>query len=244
MTSLNLQPFNPIQKLYSSDYEGEWINVELNKDRSDRRFIKPSITFNNPGGNAICLGNGKSRSVYSLKQLESSNKRKILRYYNVVYGCNGLFREWHPDFLVLTNLALSTKLPEELYSITFAPQEIMRRYAGMNLIPGVQRHDAGSVAAYLAAFHGAKRIFLFGYDGQQDAGYNNNIYAGTEYYPDEKEEIKDSLWSFNLKTIIRTYDDVEFFRITTNPEDSYRFLLRFGNYKPINFKKFITLADL
>ena len=110
MTSLNLQPFNPIQKLYSSDYEGEWINVELNKDRSDRRFIKPSITFNNPGGNAICLGNGKSRSVYSLKQLESSNKRKILRYYNVVYGCNGLFREWHPDFLVLTNLILAISL--------------------------------------------------------------------------------------------------------------------------------------
>lgn len=244
MKSLNSQPDNTLQELYSTDYVGEWINVELGKDRLDRRFIKPNIIFENPSGNAICLGNGTSRSEYTTEKFEKTNARKILRYYNVMYGCNAIYRDWQPDFLLITNQLLASKLPNNFYDVSFAPQEIMRRYKGMNLIPGASRLDAGSAAVYLAAFHGAKRVFLYGYDGQQVADFNNNIYAGSEFYPPETETINDSLWMFNLKNVIQTYKNVEFYRVTGNPDDSYRPLLRFSNYKPITFRQFISFADL
>jgi hypothetical protein len=235
---------SPLQKLHSKDYQGEWINVLLGQGKIDRRFIKPSLIFENPSGNAICLGNGKSRLNRKLTQIENANKRKILRYYNVIYGCNSIYKEWLPDFLVVSNQLLAAKLNEEYRDIAYSNQEISRRYPGFNFMPGGYRLDAGASAAYLAAFHGAKRVFLFGYDGQAQAGQNNNVYAGTEHYPGELDEVQDTNWIRNLKNVIITYNDVAFYRVTTNPEDRYKELLKLANYKPIHLNQFISLADL
>jgi hypothetical protein len=244
MKSLASTSTNNLQKLSSADYLGEYINVTLSKDRADRRFIKPTFTFENPSGSAICLGNGPSRQDYPAWKFGHTNKRKIARYYNVMYGCNGIFREWSPDFLVITHQLLSTQIPKDLVDSTYAPQEIMRRYNGMNLLPGCQRLDAGSAAVYLAAFHGAKRVYLFGYDGQQDPNRNNNIYAGTEYYPPVAEVIDDKSWIKNLTNVIETYNDVEFIRVTSKHTDSYKYLQKLSNYKTVNFREFVSLADL
>lgn len=243
MSSLS-RPTSPLQKLYSKDYQGEWINVLLGQGKIDRRFIKPDIIFENPSGNAICLGNGKSRLNRSVEKIDHSNSIKILRYYNVIYGCNALYREWMPDFLIMSHQVMASKVPEEYRGISYSTQEITRRYPGFNLIPGGSRLDAGASAAYLAAFHGAKRVFLFGYDGQPELGINNNIYAGTEHYPDVDSEVLDSNWIRNLKHVVTTYSDVLFYRVTYNAEDNYRELLKLPNYKPIHFNEFISLADL
>ncbi len=244
MKSVIFQPRNTLQKLHSVDYTGEWINVELGKDRADRRFIKPKIIFKNSSGNAICLGNGKSRTAYSTKQFDNTNKRKILRYYNVMYGCNAVYRDWQPDFLFVSKQLMAAQIPIEMHDVSFASQEIMRRYDNFNLMPGGSRMDAGSSAAYLAAFHGAKRVFLFGYDGQPDPEKNNNIYAGSDFYDDEQTKINDISWVRNLQNVFETYDDVEFIRVTTDQNPSYRCLHKSPNYKTVSFKQFISLADL
>lgn len=243
MSSL-LRPTSPLQKLYSKDYEGEWINVLIGQGKIDRRFLKQELVFENPSGNAICLGNGKSRLNRLPEKIEHSNKIKILKYYNVLYACNGIYREWMPDFLIVSNQILAAQLPEEFRDISYGSQEVARRYPGFNLMPGGARLDAGASAAYLAAFHGATRVCLFGYDGQSQPGYNNNIYAGTEHYPDEDQEVLDSNWVRNLKNVITTYSDVIFHRVTPNENDSYRELLRLPNYKPINFNQFVSIADI
>lgn len=243
MTSLSASR-SPLQKLYSTEYEGEWINVMLGQGNIDRRFIKPDLDFENPSGNAICFGNGKSRLNRRFDQFDNSNNRKILKYYNVTYGCNAIYREWEPDFLVISNQILAAKLDKERRDTAYGNQEIYRRYPGFNLLPGATRLDAGASAAYLAAFHGAKRVFLFGYDGQQQENYNNNVYAGTENYPDETDEVLDSNWIRNLKNVVITYNDVQFYRVCADDEDHYRELLRLPNYKPIRFNQFISLADL
>lgn len=237
-------PKSSLQKLHSVDYQGEWINVLLGQGKIDRRFIKPKLVFENPSGSAICLGNGKSRSNLSLTKIENSNNRKILKYYNVVYGCNAIYRDWYPDFLIISNQILAAKLDTEYRDIAFSNQEITRRYEGFNLIPGGSRLDAGASAAYLAAFHGAKKVFLFGYDGQQDPTTNNNIYAGTDDYPTADQEVLDTNWVRNLRNVVATYNDVIFYRITSNPEDSYRELLKLPNYQPIELRQFISFADL
>lgn len=243
MSSLS-RPTSPLQKLYSRDYQGEWINVLLGQGKIDRRFMKQEIVFENPSGNAICLGNGKSRLNRLPEKIEHSNKIKILRYYNVLYACNGIYREWMPDFLIVSNQILAAKLNEEYRDIAYSNQEVARRYPGFNFMPGGTRLDAGASAAYLAAFHGAKRVFLFGYDGQHSLGHNNNVYAGTEDYPSDNDEVLDSNWVRNLRNVVTTYNDVTFYRVTANENDHYRELLRLPNYKPINFNQFISIADL
>ena len=206
--------------------------------------MKPEVIFENPSKRAICLGNGRSRLNRNPDKIEHSNSIKILQYYNVIYGCNAIYREFMPDFLIMTQQILASKVPEDYRDITYSTQEITRRYPGFNLLPGNVRLDAGTAAAYLACFHGAKTVFLFGYDGQPQEGYNNNIYSGTEYYPEDNHEVNHSNWLRNLSHIMVTYNDVTFYRVTPNPEDHYRELLRLPNYKPINFDQFISFADL
>lgn len=235
---------SPIQPLRSTEYSGEWINVTLNKEKTDRRFIKQKIVFENPSGSAICLGNGISRLEYPAAKFGRTNERKILNYYNVMYGCNALHRDWIPDFLVVTSQTVAATVPREHHSTMYAPQEIMRRYEKSNLLPGGQRLDAGSAAVYLACFHGARRVFLYGYDGQAESGLNNNVYAGTEYYDSKDTEVSHSAWVKNLNNIISAYTNVEFLRVTKKTEDDYRVLQRNKNYKTIDYRTFISLADL
>ena len=83
MSSLS-RPTSPLQKLYSKDYQGEWINVLLGQGKIDRRFIKQELVFENPSTNAICLGNGRSRLNRSPEKIDHSNSIKLLRYYNVL----------------------------------------------------------------------------------------------------------------------------------------------------------------
>jgi len=244
MKSITFNRKSTIQPLYSKDYQGEWINVSMGDGVADRRFIRPKITFTNPSGNAICLGNGKSRADYSLKKIENNNSLKILRYYNVIYGCNGIYREWQPDFLLSTHHLLTAQMPKNLHEITYAYQEIFRRYPDINLMPGNNRMDAGSSAAYLAAFHGAKNVFLFGYDGQPDPDEINSIYLNTEHYPKTGDEGFDQKWIKYLYNVIEAYPEVKFYRVTPKVEDNYRKLLTLPNYYPVNFRQFISLADL
>lgn len=236
-----LQPHSVINSITSDDYNGEWINVELSKDRIDRRFISPQLDFVNPSGNAICLGNGLSRSHYSLEKFYKTNQRKIVRYYNVMYSCNASAFEWTPDFLIVTNQLLAAKVSKDLHSIMYSNQEIMRRYPNSNLIPQNLRMDAGSLAVYLAAFHGAKKVYLYGYDGQNDSKQNNNIYSDREFY--DKDPIDDHSWATNLYSIISAYDQVQFYHVGS-PTERYKQLNRLLNYKIIKFQDFISLADL
>lgn len=235
---------SPLQRLHSHSYEGEWINVLLGQGKIDRRFMKPEVIFENPSGNAVCLGNGRSRLNRAPEKIEHSNSIKILKYYNVLYACNGIYRDWMPDFLLMTHQIMAAKVPTDYRDIAYSTQEITRRYPGFNLLPGNPRLDAGSAAAYLACFHGAKKVFLFGYDGQAELGYNNNVYAGTEHYAPELAEVHDDNWIRNLGHVMVTYHDVEFYRVTPNEDDRYRPLLRLPNYKPVSFHQFISLADL
>ena len=104
--------------------------------------------------------------------------------------------------------------------------------------------DAGSSAAYLAAFHGAKNVFLFGYDGQPDPDEINSIYLNTEHYPKTGDEGFDQKWIKYLYNVIEAYPEVKFYRVTPKVEDNYRKLLTLPNYYPVNFRQFISLADL
>ena len=85
----------------------------------------------------ICLGNGESRLGLNLDEL---------RQYTTVWGCNALYRDWTPDYLVCVDIEMSheiyrsgycfdnecyfrawDRLPEEAYNHVVTPSHISQQ---------------------------------------------------------------------------------------------------------------------
>lgn len=232
---------NPLTPVKADEYTGEFINWTIG-DKIRRGFVKNKLTYYRPGSSAIVLGNGISNTNDILKKIVQTNNRKIINYYNTVYACNFGYNDITPDFLVLTNKLLLNKIPRELCSITYTRPEIYRLNLEFNLIPINYTMDAGSTAAMLAAYHGATKVFLVGFDGCPD-GVTNHKYAGEQFYPEKNVEMNDTKWQEDLERVIAAYPDTMFYRLNASPP-SARQLLKLPNYKIIDFRTFASLADL
>lgn len=231
----------PIVPISATTYEGEWVNWSIGAEVK-REFIKNKLNFYKDNGSAIVFGNGLSRKKDLIDRIKQTNSKKIINYYNILYVCNLGYIDIEPDFLVVTNKLLASKVPKDLQDRTYTRPEIMRINPAMNLIPINYTLDAGSTAAMLACYHGAKKVFLYGFDGAPD-NKPNNIYAGQQFYPTGNEEVDDSKWQEDLGRVIAAYPDTKFYRINTSPPNA-RQLMKFSNYQIVDNKMFISLADL
>lgn len=235
-----VKPVPTIVPLLSKDYQGEWITTSTG-DKEERKFVEyPTLFFRN-GGNAIVFGNGLSRDAYPIKRFNMNNLNKRLDYYNILYGCNMAYTEGELDFLVMTNKILASQLPKSLSAVKYGPKEFLK--LGVDLIPQQLRMDAGALAVYLACFHGASRVFLYGFDGQDTPGMNNNRFSGMPQYDDVSTAISDLEWHENLYQVMAAYQNVQFYRIDNFPESS-RKLFQLSNYQVTPFRSFVSLADL
>lgn len=239
-----VRPAQPseVEAVYADSYAGRWINFQIGTE-TDRKLIKPKIDFFRKGGRAIVFGNGPSRSRLALDKFNLSNKHKHLKIYNILYGCNMAFTEQGDfDFLVINNLLLSTLVPKSLYPNCYATPEIVQARKEMDLIPCSTRMDSGSTAALLACYHGADKVFLYGFDGLP-GNKNDNIYAGQKFCESKDSEISDITWQHNLRAVMLAYPDVTFYRVNTNPPNA-RILTVLPNYKLITFNDFVSIADI
>jgi hypothetical protein len=135
------------------------------------------------------------------------------------YGCNALYRDFTPDFLIAVgNANLIKEIAESDYvdnNIVYTNSIHLLEYPNkFYLIPHDPYTDAGTTALYLAAFDGHKKIFMLGFDGQPDVGYNYNVYAGTVNYDPKRTTILEQKWINDRKQVFDTYTDVEFIRVT------------------------------
>ena len=232
-----------ITPVTADSYSGQVVNYQTGNELIRKTYI-PRSNFYRKGGRAIVLGNGKGRSRLSLAEINHSNRNKRLAFYNIIYGCNNAFlEEGDLDYLIVTNQLVATQIPKDLHASCYTNQEIQRVFQNMEIIPLNQRLDAGSAAAMTACFHGADKVFLLGFDGQERNSKNNNIYAGHRFYDDESVVINDNQWQINLEMIMASYSNVTFYRIDANPVNSRRHQ-RLKNYKLISFQDFVYEADI
>lgn len=233
----------PIQPIYANEYTGEWVNYQLGTN-TERKHVIPKNDFYKVNGRAIVLGNGTSRQRYPLTKLNASNTHKRLQFYNVIYGCNAAYTEpGELDWLVVSHRFMLKSIPKDQHSMVYTTPENQREHKATNLLPLYHRMDAGASAAMLAAYHGAKQVFLFGFDGQNSPKYNNNIHAGTAHYADGNSYVNDRDWHLNLYKVIAGYTDVMFYRVDIMPP-SARLLSVLPNHKLITFNEFVILADI
>jgi hypothetical protein len=165
------------------------------------------------------------------------------------YGCNALYRDFTPDFLVATGDAIVSEIADSDYCtehIVYANAWAIAGYPQkFYLIPQDPAWDAGTLATYLACFDGHKKVFLLGFDGNDPNGRDWNIYNGTPGYLPTSSTVTEEFWTLAMSKIFGTYADVDFVRVM--PGTNYRIPERWKyctNLRQIDFRQFVIEADL
>lgn len=247
-----------LKKLYRSNYAGE--NIVSNLILCDgewnptTEFVPNRVINTHTTTQAVAIGNGESRQNFDLR-LIGGNRAGILGTDRLQsYGCNALYRDFTPDFLIATG----DKIIEEIANSGYTANNIVYTSAGpilnypgkFYLTPQNLSYDAGSLATYMACFDGHKKVFLIGFDQydnhhQADDGVYNNIYKNTNGYLNDAESQNAQFFTLALRNVMIAYSDVEFVRVmplATHwvPDE----VLPLPNFRQIDYNEFRTEADL
>ena len=245
-----------IKKIYRSNYTGEDVvtDIEL-KDTQwliTKEFI-PNSVFNNQISNQACvIGNGISRKGFNISTVFNQFGGLLARQKLQTYGCNALYREYVPDFLVVTgdDAGIVTEVAESGYcedSVVYASAPHIQYHPGkFYLIPQDPGWNSGSIATYLACFDAHKTVYLVGFDGQDTDGINYNVYAGTPNYQNATNAQADpAFFDLTMKHIFDVYSDVDFVRVMPSKyasmPESWKYCT---NLRQISFREFVLEADL
>jgi hypothetical protein len=242
-----------LKQLYRSSYAGENIITQLTYEHGEwnpETEMVPNQVFNTyTTTQALVIGNGESRADFDLIHI-ANHKGGLLGANRLqTYGCNALYRDFAPDFLVAVGDEIVKEIAESEYSangIVYANGQHVVEYPGkFYLIPQNVAFDAGSLAVYLACFDGHKKIFLMGFDGYDEVSKINNIYKGTNGYPETYEIQNETFWNRSLNTVMDTYPDVEF--ISVMPTQQWYAHPMFDskpNFRQIDYRDFVLEADV
>lgn len=223
-----------LKQIYRANYAGENIVTELvlsgNEWDTVTEFIPNSVFNTHTTSQAVAIGNGESRLQFDLKHITRHKGGLFAADKLQSYGCNYLYQEFTPDFLVAVDAEKVKTIAESGYCndhIVYTNAQYVLEYPGkFYLTPQNPAFDAGSLAAYLACFDGHTKIFLLGYDGYT-------------------EEPEDAFWVKTLVQVINTYPSTEFVRVM--PTEKYSCaaeLKRHANFRQIGIDQFVVEADI
>jgi hypothetical protein len=170
---------------------------------------------------SFVLGNGRSR--LSVRPHE-------LKKYGKIYGCNALYREFEPDYLIAVDPKMVVEIEKTGYQkkheVWTNPNSKYRNYQGFNYFHPSLGWSSGPTALDLAVKHGALEIYIFGFDLQGIKGYLNNVYADTPNYRKSSDVATYyGNWQRQTEQVIKKNYRIKFFRVVDkdffNPDWSY-----------------------
>lgn len=239
--------------MFRSEYAGEHITTTSAWQNSDwvhtNEFIPNRVTNKQISNRAVIIGNGESRKSYEINVLKNHRGGLLGSGAVQTYGCNALYRDWSPTFLVTTGKEITQEIAESGYCddhIVYANSEHVATYPGnFYLVPQDPHYSAGAIAAYLAAFDGHTTIYFLGFDTTAGENYNNNMYAGTNGYGARNQNYTEDHMVKCLEIVMGVYPDVDFVRVM--PTTTWRCPAnwqRMMNFRQIDTKAFHLEIDL
>ena len=131
---------------------------------------------------AFVLGNGTSRKSIDLNQLKE---------HGTVYGCNALYREFEPDYLVAVDAKMILETNKAGYqhdhSVWTNRNRAYDKMNGFNFFQSSKGWSSGPTALHLASEHKNNEIYILGFDYTGIDNKLNNIYANTFNYKKSHE---------------------------------------------------------
>ena len=164
---------------------------------------------NNQHNVAFVLGNGTSRSKLNLNEIKTRG---------TVYGCNALYREFEPDYLV----AVDTKMVNEIiatgwhkdHQVWTNPNKGITAKSHVNFFSPHKGWSSGPTALWFASEQGHKEVYIFGFDFQGLQGRFNNVYADTYNYKKTSDTATfHGNWLSQTEKVIKEFRHTQFFRV-------------------------------
>lgn len=134
---------------------------------------------------AFVIGNGISRKSIPLEPLRTQGK---------IYGCNALYRDFDPDFLIAVDVKMILELNEAGYQnkipVWTNSNKAYQKMTGLNFFEPSKGWSSGPTALWMASEHNNDEIYILGFDYAgigDDQQQVNNLYAGTKNYKRQDE---------------------------------------------------------
>lgn len=203
---------------------------EQQSNISESTNILPTI-LSSDTKTAFVLGNGTSR-----KGIDPV----LLKPYGKIYGCNALYREFTPDYLVAVDVKMILEINKSGYQhhneVWTNPNKSYGKMKNLNFFHPSKGWSSGPTALWLATQHQHQKIFILGFDykGLEEGKKLNNIYADT---PNYKKSIEGATFFGNW---LRQTSNV----IKENPQTTYYRVIQQDNYKPEELNKFANLKTI
>jgi len=179
------------------------------------------------------LGNGRSRLKINLENLKP---------YGTIYGCNALYREFDPDFLIAVDVKMIFEIESKGWQLTHSvwtnSNSKFKKFKNFNYFNPSLGWSSGPTALNMASMHGANEIFIIGFDYVgTPRGEVNNVYADTENYKKSNEKATYyGNWRRQTDTVIKSNPKIKYYRVVDewnyNPEFNY------DNFENISIEKF------
>lgn len=185
--------------------------AKIAKNKPEKRILNKSTAF--------VIGNGTSRRGIDLEHLKQ---------YGAIYGCNALYREFEPDYLVAVDVKMIVEINKSGYQHTHEvwtnQNKAYEKFENLNFFKPSKGWSSGPTALWLASQHGYEQIIILGFDyqGLDNGKRVNNLYADTTNY---KKSTEGATFYGNW---LRQTDQV----IKENPHINYRRIILPDNFCP------------
>ena len=158
---------------------------------------------------AFVLGNGKSRLNIDPKNFQERG---------TVYGCNALYREFAPDYLVAVDVKMVNEIIASGYHRTHQvwtnSNKGVTSKANINFFSPHKGWSSGPTALWFASTHTYQTIYILGFDYQGAGGKFNNVYADTFNYKKSTDAPTfHGNWLSQTEKVIKEFRQIKFVRV-------------------------------
>lgn len=233
-----------VKRLFRNNYQGEDIYTAATYTNGawsyDKEFVPRILENQKFGGRAVVIGNGISRLNFNLQHL----KNKVQ-----TYGCNALYRDFEPDFLIAVGNNIGNEVSQSGYAadhvVYSTTENIIKHPNTFHLIPQNPAWNAGAIATYLACFDGHATVYLLGHDGLDTPGCFNNVYKDTNAYNVDSDKLTDRFWALSMEHVFKTYNLVDFVLVNETGRGYMPTEWRgHTNLRRINYRQLVLECDL
>lgn len=187
---------------------------------------------------SFVIGNGTSRSSINLDDLSLLGP---------TYGCNALYRDFYPTYLISVDLKMIEEINKVGYQhshevwINSYPQT--KYFKNFNYFVPRLGWSSGPCALHLASKHTPTDIYIIGFDYIGNNGLLNNVYANSDNYKKSTDiATYYGNWQQQTNDVISKNPHINYYRVV-NKHNYYSLNFKNQNYKEIFLEDFDKLKN-